>query len=237
MRKDYTHVCVVLDASGSMEVICNDVKGSFNTFLETQRSAPGKTVFDLFQFATRTERIVKSVDLSSFEEDLMAKYHCCGGTAMNDAICTAIDTLGREFAAMPEEERPAHVLFAIITDGEENSSEMFTLEDVKERITHQKDVYQWEFVFMAANLDAFQAGAELGISASDCVAYSMDSESFQNVTIKLSSRLDACRDFDLFGTSDGNDIDDDIDVLDIDDLDIDAEEEKAPASKTKKKKA
>ena len=179
MRKDYTHVCVVLDASGSMKVICNDVKGSFNSFLKTQRSAPGKTVFDLFQFSTRTERIVKSVDLSNFEEDLMAKYRCGGGTAMNDAICTAIDTLGREFAAMPEEERPAHVLFAIITDGEEYSSEMFTLEDVKERITHQQKVYQWEFVFMAANLDAFQAGMELGISASDCVAYAWTARAFR----------------------------------------------------------
>lgn len=52
MRNDCTHVCIVPDASGSMETICNDVKGSFNAFLEKQRTAPGKTVFDLFQFAT-----------------------------------------------------------------------------------------------------------------------------------------------------------------------------------------
>ena len=52
------------------------------------------------------------------------------------------------------------------------------------------------------------------------------------MTIKLSSRLDACRDYDLFGTGDGDDIDDD-----IDDFDIDAEEEKAPTCKTEKKKS
>ena len=34
MKKDYTHICIVLDASGSMECIENDIKGSFNTFLK-----------------------------------------------------------------------------------------------------------------------------------------------------------------------------------------------------------
>ena len=38
-------------------------------------------------------------------------------------------------------------------------------------------------------------------------------------------------------TGDGDDIDDDTDVLDIDDLDIDAEVEKTPACKTEKKKS
>lgn len=198
MRNDYTHVCIVLDASGSMETICNDVKGSFNSFLEKQRTAPGKTVFDLFQFAFETERLVKSVDLSTFQKDLMAGYCCKGGTALHDAVCTAIDTLGREFAAMPEEERPAHVIFAIITDGEENSSLEFTLDDVKERITHQQEVYKWEFVFLAANQDAFTAGTSLGISAQNCCSYSMNSESFEeDVTLKLCQKLDALRMFEL----------------------------------------
>ena len=33
MKKDYTHLCIVLDASGSMESIANDIKGSFNALL------------------------------------------------------------------------------------------------------------------------------------------------------------------------------------------------------------
>ena len=39
MKKDYVHVCVVLDASGSMSSIEADIKGSFNTFMAEPFSA------------------------------------------------------------------------------------------------------------------------------------------------------------------------------------------------------
>ena len=47
MKQDYTHILIVLDASGSMSSIQDDIKGSFNEFLKKQREAEGKTVFDL----------------------------------------------------------------------------------------------------------------------------------------------------------------------------------------------
>ena len=189
MKKDYSHVCIVLDASGSMNQIRDDVRGSFNAFLEKQRSAPGKTVFDLFRFSDETERIVKSVDLSAFHEDLMAQYYCHGCTAMNDAICTAIDTIGREFADMPEEERPENVLCVIVTDGHENASREFTAEDVKTRITRQQEVYNWEFVFLAANQDAFATGERMGLVDSQCIRFSLSAE---DVDDKF-NRVMACR--------------------------------------------
>ena len=133
MKQDYTHILIVLDASGSMMSIQDDIKGSFNEFLKKQREAPGKTVFDLYQFSDEAARIVRSADLSQFHDDLMAKYNCTGCTALNDAVCTAVDTIGREFADMPESERPEHVLFVIITDGMENASREFTSKDVKSR--------------------------------------------------------------------------------------------------------
>ena len=163
MKKDYTHICIVLDASGSMGCIEDDIKGSFNTFLNKQREEEGKTVFDLFQFSDEVEQLVKSADLALFKDDLMAKYTCSGMTALNDAVCIAIDTMGKEFAAMPEDERPENVLCVIVTDGHENASREFTAEDVKTRITRQQEVYNWEFVFLAANQDAFATGERMGL--------------------------------------------------------------------------
>ena len=157
MKKDYVHVCVVLDASGSMASIESDIKGSFNTFMAEQKKFQGKTVLDVFQFSDEVKRIVEHADLADFKEDLMASYVCSGMTALHDAVCTAIDTLGRNFAAMPEEERPENVIFAIITDGCENSSREFSIKDVKERIDRQTNEYSWEFVYLAANQDEFEA--------------------------------------------------------------------------------
>lgn len=163
MKKDYTHICIVLDASGSMECIAKDIRGSFNSFLNQQRALEGKTVFDLFQFSDEVERIVRSTDLSLFQDDLMAQYTCNGCTALNDAVCIAIDTIGKEFAAMPEEERPENVLCVIITDGEENASTRYSAADTRKRIEHQQEVYSWNFLFLAANQDAFTAGEALGV--------------------------------------------------------------------------
>ena len=138
--KDYTHICIVLDASGSMASIESDTKGSFNSFIKEQKEAEGRTVFDLYQFSDSVKRIVEHVDLATFSDDLMSKYRCSGCTALNDAVCTAIDTLGREFSRMKEDDRPEHVMFVIITDCMENASKQFTGDDVKKRIKEQTDV-------------------------------------------------------------------------------------------------
>ena len=156
-KKNYVHLCIVLDASGSMEAIEDDIKGTFNTFMAEQKKEEGKTVFDVFQFADRTSRIVKHADMAEYTGDLMSSYRCDGMTALHDAVCKAIDTIGAEFAAMPEEERPEKVIFTIVTDGHENASRKFSLKDVKERIDRQTNEYAWEFIYLAANQDEFEA--------------------------------------------------------------------------------
>jgi len=193
MKKDYTHILIVLDASGSMMSIQDDIKGSFNEFLKKQREEPGKTVFDLYQFNDEAKRIVKSADLAKFHDDLMAKYVCTGCTALNDAVCTAIDTVGHEFAGMPEAERPEHVLCVIITDGMENASHEFTAKDVKDRIKHQQDVYSWDFQFLAANQDAFATGESIGLNRDCCMNFIADKVGVETMCHTFSDRLDRIR--------------------------------------------
>ena len=190
MKNDYTHLIIVLDASGSMSSIQDDIKGSFNEFLKEQREEPGKTVFDLFQFNDEVRRSVKSADLSLFHDDLMARYNCSGCTALNDAVCKAIDKVGHEFAEMPEDERPEHVLCVIITDGMENASREHTSQDVKDRIEHQKTKYNWQFEFLAADQDAFAAGQAFGIDYDSCMNFTHD---FKGVGM-LCSRMAFCMD-------------------------------------------
>lgn len=188
MKKDYTHICIVLDASGSMGCIEDDIKGSFNTFLAEQRKAEGKTVFDLFQFADEVTHLVKSADLAQFSDDLMAGYHCSGCTALNDAVCIAIDTVGKKFAAMPEDERPENVLCVIITDGEENASRHFSHLDVKQRIEHQTKVYNWDFDFLAANQDAWASGQRMGLNMMQCANFTQTAAGVTLMSERMSYR-------------------------------------------------
>ena len=193
MKKDYTHIIIVLDASGSMSSIQDDIKGSFNEFLKQQREAEGQTIFDLFQFSDEVHRLVRGANLADFHDDLMGRYHCSGCTALNDAVCTAIDTVGQDFANMPETERPEHVLCVIITDGKENASREFTTNDVKTRIKHQKEVYSWNFEFLAANQDAFESGRTLGLDRKSCMNFVADSGGVRDMCMFLCNNVDELR--------------------------------------------
>lgn len=193
-KNDYIHLCIVLDASGSMGAIEDDIKGTFNTFMAEQKKEAGKTVFDVFQFANSAKRIVEHADMADYKGDLMSSYCCNGMTALHDAVCSAIDTIGAEFAAMAEEERPGKVIFAIVTDGHENASREFSLKDVKERIDRQTNEYAWEFVYLAANQDEFEAQR---ISHSMGVCFSDASDSIHDLSSmtrrSLTATLDRAR--------------------------------------------
>ena len=146
-----------------------------------------------FQFNNVVKRPVKSVDLALFHDDLMSKYDCSGCTALNDAVCTAIDTLGHEFAEMPESERPEHVLCVIITDGLENASRKYSAEDVKDRIEHQKTAYKWDFQFLAADQDAFAAGEALGIDHDCCMNFTHDIAGVNELCARMNNCMDRIR--------------------------------------------
>jgi hypothetical protein len=104
-----------------------------------------------------------------------------------------MDTIGQEFANMPAAERPANVLCVIITDGEENASRKFSTKDVKERIEHQKTKYNWEFVYLAADPEAFNAGEVLGISMRDRQLVDRNSAGVAAMCCKMSLRMDNIR--------------------------------------------
>ena len=98
-------------------------------------------------------------------------YRPCGGTALLDALGTMINNVGEKLSAMSEEDRPSKVLFLVITDGEENSSVVFSKEKIKEMVQHQKDVYKREFVFMGANIDSMGEGMSMGFSQQNTMDY------------------------------------------------------------------
>jgi len=172
MKENFTSINVVVDRSGSMRGLVTDTIGGFNQFLKDQKDLPDDAVMTLCTFSTDYTLVHDFVKLADVPELCTKSYSVGGGTALLDALGTTIDSVGERLSNMPEEERPSKVLFLIITDGEENSSTMFSHKDIKEKITHQKDVYNWDFVFMGANLDAIMAGESIGIVPNMTLNYS-----------------------------------------------------------------
>ncbi len=169
--KSYMHVALVLDASGSMGSLRTTTIESLKKFFAGLKSEEDKTLLDVWQFDDVVKHLADSVDLNAGAPRTIEDYTIGGCTALYDAICTGIDELGRKFAAMPETERPDGVIFAILTDGFENASRMFTRTDVKTRIEHQSTKYSWEFRFLAANQDAITTGRDFGLAAESCATF------------------------------------------------------------------
>lgn len=171
MKQGYTHIAVVLDRSGSMEAVRTDTIGGFNAFLAEQQKAPSEADLTLTQFDTAYDVVHSAKKLTDVPPLTTETYVPRGGTALLDAIGRTINEVGARLAAMPEDQRPAKVIFVIITDGEENSSKEFTKPKVLEMIQRQTKEFAWELVFLGANQDAIQAGASMGVSAANSMTY------------------------------------------------------------------
>ena len=185
--KSYTHVALVLDASGSMSDLKGTTISTMKEFFESLKSPEDKTVIDLWQFDDRVRHLINGMDIEKGGGEAIENYTTGGCTALYDAICTGIDELGKKFAAMTEDDRPDAVVFAILTDGFENASQRFTVKDVKARIQHQAEKYSWTFRFLAANQDAVLTGREMGLGEDSCTTFAATDDGVHMSRMMLSN--------------------------------------------------
>ena len=74
-----------------------------------------------------------------------------------------------------------------------NASREYTSKDVKERIEHQKTVYNWQFEFLAADQDAFATGEDFGIDHDYCRSFSHDQDGVEFLCEHMNYCMDAIR--------------------------------------------
>lgn len=166
-----TLIAVLLDRSGSMQGIADDMRGGFDTYIAAERTQPGATFVTLAQFDDRYDVVYQNTPIGDVPSlDLQPR----GMTALLDAIGRFITEVGAGLAALPEDERPGEVTVLVMTDGHENASGQWTTEAVKSLISQQETVYGWDFVFLGANMDAVDVGAEIGFAPSKSLTYDAD---------------------------------------------------------------
>jgi len=164
MKNDLCELIVIVDKSGSMYNVINDTIGGFNTFLDVHQKLQGEAKLTLVLFDTTYKVVHNGLDIQKVPKLDNSSYDTGGMTALLDAVGKTIDEVGKRLSETSEEERPQKVIFMIITDGEENSSKEYDLQQIKEKTKHQQDVYKWDFIFMGANQDAWSNARDLGLS-------------------------------------------------------------------------
>lgn len=170
MGNNITEAVFILDASGSMADLTDDTIGGFNSVIREQRKKDGRVFVSVITFNQQSRYAFDRVDIADIPDMTGKDYRACGSTALIDAMGEAIEHVEMVHKYIRREDVPEHTIFFITTDGMENASRKYTSEQVKRMVEAKKEL-GWEFVFIAANIDAVETAAHYGISEDRAVNY------------------------------------------------------------------
>lgn len=166
-----THVAMLLDESSSMAPHKTTTLSALNEYIQTLKNEGGTIHLTLVAFSSvRTHFLDRDVPINEVVAISDEMYQPNGSTPLIDAAMKLIKAA--EEKAKPGEK----VIIALQTDGEENCSKEFKLSDLQAKIKEMSDA-GWQFVFLGAGLDAYQAAASYGIHAGATLSYGTDAKS------------------------------------------------------------
>ena len=193
MKNNITELVFILDRSGSMEGFEKDTIGGFNSTIEKQKKQDGKVYVSTVLFDNVSEVIHDRVDISTVKLMTEEDYNVRGCTALLDAVGGAIHHIGNVHKYAREEDIPEKTIFLITTDGMENASQQYSSEQVKKMIKRQEERYGWEFVFVAANIDAVHTAETIGIRRERAANYRQDAEGTEMLFCAMSEAVTSYR--------------------------------------------
>jgi hypothetical protein len=171
MKKGLAELVCIVDRSGSMEPIKMDAIGGFNSFIEDQKKVDGEANVTLVLFDHEYIEVYAGKKLDAVEPLNEETYVPRGMTAFLDAVGRTIVTVGERLNRLRENDKPEKVIVSIVTDGCENHSSEYTKGKIADMIKHQQSNYAWDFVFIAANMDAVAEGTSLNIPAQNTMNF------------------------------------------------------------------
>ena len=191
MNKKSTELVFILDRSGSMSGLESDTIGGFNSMLARQKDVEGKCYITTVLFDNEYELLHDRIEIQAVRPISDKEYFVGGSTALLDAVGRTINKIGNAQRNTAADYRADNVLFVIITDGQENSSREYSMRRIKEMIERQKSKYDWEFIFLGANIDAVETADRFGITADRAQDFHADSEGVE-LNFRVMSETVAC---------------------------------------------
>jgi hypothetical protein len=193
MKKGLTHIIFIVDRSGSMSNIAKDMIGGYNTFIKQQKELPNECYVSFYKFDDIYETLFERIKLENVVDLDETTYVPRGSTALHDAMGKTFDEYGQYLYTVSDEERPERVLVVTITDGYENASRTYALAQIRDKIKLQTETYNWDFVFMGSNIDAWGAGSALGVLKSSTLQFASSGDSVAMAFASLGDKTSCYR--------------------------------------------
>lgn len=155
-KQPTTHVFMIIDKSGSMFTLKDDVIGGFNEYIAKLTADTEHTysiTATLFDVVTTPYALAKApakvptMDATSYRPGY--------GTALYDAVGFTIGSV----AQIPPKDK---ALVVIMTDGEENSSVEETKASVNKKVEDRIKA-GWDFIYIGQGIDQWNQAAGMGI--------------------------------------------------------------------------
>jgi len=177
-----TALLLIIDRSGSMRRIRDDMVGGLQRMLNDQAALPGTATVDIVTFDTEVEAQSSMVDIADARVTLTPR----GSTALHDALGIAITGFAGALDALPEACQPSVVQVIVVTDGHENASREYSAAQIRELVqSHQRD-RGWDFVFLGADQDAVLTGTRLGFDAGSSMTFAAKGRQVDSMSASLS---------------------------------------------------
>ncbi|MBO4449846.1 MAG: VWA domain-containing protein [Clostridiales bacterium] len=174
MKKNLTELVFILDKSGSMAGLEKDTIGGFNAMIAKQKKLDGECLVSCVLFDNDQKVIYDRIPVSEVRPMTEEDYEVGGCTALVDALGLAVKHIGNIHKYAREEDIPEHTVFVITTDGMENASRIYSSEKVKKMVSKKTEKNGWEFLYLAANIDAVETGEAIGIKKGRAANYKCD---------------------------------------------------------------
>ena len=194
------HVVLVLDESGSMGSLRDDLIGGVNKFFADQRAEKGKCRLTLVKFAPYTV-LADAVDINDVPDLTHATYTPQSMTPLLDAEGRAIsDALARETKRAEKGKSKEAVLFVTYTDGAENTSHEFTHEALS-KLKADRSEAGWAFLYLGVGHDAYGQSKSIGTSTANTRSRSKSAGGMATVFSDINNVTTAYRSMALAGDS------------------------------------
>jgi len=163
MNTKVTEIVIIIDKSGSMASFSEDTIQGVNSLITKQKTEEGYANLSMVFFNNAVSTFRWREPIRDIEPITNNEYHPSGSTSLLDAVGSTIKEMVSSLHFESSFKRSDSIVFFILSDGYENSSQLYTYTQVRQMITQQRKK-NWKFVFMGADIDIMKVGDELGIA-------------------------------------------------------------------------
>lgn len=184
LRKKETELIFIIDASTSCDDYVETTKKGYDDLIKARKNSVGVTNVTTALFADECRLVNYRKNINHVEK---LKYFADGNTCFYDTLCKTIKQI--------RSETKNRGIVAIMTDGKDNSSKKYNIQDARRLIRDcKKD--DWIFLFFGRMLECEKIAEELGIDNDYVVKIGESQSAVYNSFVALT---EAINDIEVYG--------------------------------------